>query len=158
MGRHMYFAKLGGAARVMFPGTGPAHLSRLVARLESECRPRSKAERIAPEAVLRRHAARRDHQLHGGAIQEETHRCGLGERYRQSRIRVPLSPKPAAPLHRNYTGALKGSRQQRPQLGGKKPELQGLRSWRPEAESNRCTRICSPLHSHSAIRPARRGI
>jgi len=26
--------------------------------------------------------------------------------------------------------------------------------WRPEAESNRCTRICSPLHSHSAIRPA----
>src|SRR6516164_9208155 len=25
--------------------------------------------------------------------------------------------------------------------------------WRPEAESNRCTRICSPLHSHSAIRP-----
>src|SRR2546425_12749879 len=26
--------------------------------------------------------------------------------------------------------------------------------WRPEAESNRCTRICSPLHSHSAIRPS----
>jgi hypothetical protein len=33
------------------------------------------------------------------------------------------------------------------------PNLQGRR-WRPEAESNRCTRICSPLHSHSAIRPA----
>jgi hypothetical protein len=60
----------------------------------------------------------------------------------------------AQELHR----ALKGSRQQRPQSGGKKPELQGLRSWRPEAESNRCTRICSPLHSHSAIRPARGGI
>src|SRR5580700_7383759 len=28
-----------------------------------------------------------------------------------------------------------------------------LERWRPEAESNRCTRICSPLHSHSAIRP-----
>src|SRR5271156_3761627 len=33
-----------------------------------------------------------------------------------------------------------------------------LDPWRPEAESNRCTRICSPLHSHSAIRPARRDI
>jgi integrase len=31
-----------------------------------------------------------------------------------------------------------------------------LMSWRPEAESNRCTRICSPLHSHSAIRPVAR--
>jgi hypothetical protein len=31
---------------------------------------------------------------------------------------------------------------------------EGLAQWRPEAESNRCTRICSPLHSHSAIRPA----
>lgn len=30
--------------------------------------------------------------------------------------------------------------------------------WRPEAESNRCTRICSPLHSHSAIRPGARDI
>ena len=31
--------------------------------------------------------------------------------------------------------------------------VQQLAGWRPEAESNRCTRICSPLHSHSAIRP-----
>ena len=30
------------------------------------------------------------------------------------------------------------------------------KAWRPEAESNRCTRICSPLHSHSAIRPQAR--
>ena len=27
--------------------------------------------------------------------------------------------------------------------------------WRPNRESNSGTRICSPLHSHSAIRPAR---
>jgi integrase len=46
MGRHMYFAKLRDAVRVMFPGSVPQHLSRLVARLESECRPRSKAARI----------------------------------------------------------------------------------------------------------------
>jgi hypothetical protein len=113
MGRHNVFRQVGGAARVMFRGTGPEHLSQLVARLESQSRPRSKAERIAPEAVLRRHAARPDHQLHGGAIPEETHRCGFGERYRQSRTRDPLSPKPAVPLYRNYTEALKGSRQPR---------------------------------------------
>jgi hypothetical protein len=113
------FRQVGGRRPGHFSRDRAERLSRLVARLESECRPRSKAERIAPEAVLRRHAARRDHQLHGGAIQEETHPCGLGERYRQSRTRDPLSPKPAAPLHRNYTEALKGSRQQRPQLGGK---------------------------------------
>ena len=35
---------------------------------------------------------------------------------------------------------------------------QALSPWRPEAESNRCTRICSPLHSHSAIRPTTRHI
>jgi hypothetical protein len=46
MGRHMFFAKLRDAVRVMFPGSAPEHLSRLVARLESECRPRSKAARI----------------------------------------------------------------------------------------------------------------
>jgi hypothetical protein len=34
--------------------------------------------------------------------------------------------------------------------------VQQLAGWRPEAESNRCTRICSPLHSHSAIRPVAR--
>ena len=33
--------------------------------------------------------------------------------------------KPAAPLHRNYTQALNGSRQQRPQLGGKEPQITG---------------------------------
>jgi len=48
----MYFAKLWGAARVMFPRTVPQHLSRLVARLECECRPRSKAERIVTSTRL----------------------------------------------------------------------------------------------------------
>jgi len=46
VGRHMFFAKLRDAVRVMFPGKVPQHLSRVVARLESECRPRSKAARI----------------------------------------------------------------------------------------------------------------
>ena len=46
VGQHMFFAKLRDAVRVMFPGKVPQHLSRLVARLESECRPRSKAGRI----------------------------------------------------------------------------------------------------------------
>jgi integrase len=52
MGRHMYFAKLRDAVRVMFPGKVPEHLSRLIARLESECRPRSKAARIVTSTRL----------------------------------------------------------------------------------------------------------
>jgi integrase len=52
MGRHMYFAKLRDAVRVMFPGNVPQHLSRLVARLKSERRPRSKAARIVITARL----------------------------------------------------------------------------------------------------------
>jgi len=52
MGRHMFFAKLRDAVRVMYPGNVPQHLSRLVARLESECRLRSKAARIVTSARL----------------------------------------------------------------------------------------------------------
>jgi integrase len=52
MERHMYFAKLRDAVRVMFPGCVPKHLSRLVARLERECRPRSKAARIVTSTRL----------------------------------------------------------------------------------------------------------
>jgi integrase/recombinase XerD len=52
MGRHMFFAKLRDAVRVMFPSSVPQHLSRLVARLESECRPRSKAARIVTSTRL----------------------------------------------------------------------------------------------------------
>jgi integrase/recombinase XerD len=52
VGQHMFFAKLRDAVRVMFPGNVPQHLSRLVARLESECRPRSKAARIVTSARL----------------------------------------------------------------------------------------------------------
>jgi hypothetical protein len=52
MGQHMYFANLRNAVRVMFPGSVPQHLSRLVARLESECRPRSKAARIITSTRL----------------------------------------------------------------------------------------------------------
>ena len=52
MGRHMFFAKLRDAVRVMFPSKVPPHLSRLVARLESERRPRSKAARIVTSARL----------------------------------------------------------------------------------------------------------
>jgi len=48
----MFFAKLRDAVRVMFPGRVPQHLSRLVARLESECRPRSKAARIVTSSRL----------------------------------------------------------------------------------------------------------
>ena len=46
VGRWAYFAHLRDAVRVMFPGKIPLILSRLVARLERECRPRSKAARI----------------------------------------------------------------------------------------------------------------
>ncbi len=35
------------------------------------------------------------------------------------------------------------------------PKVIVTRRWRPNRESNSGTRICSPLHSHSAIRPAR---
>jgi site-specific recombinase XerD len=42
----MYLAKLRDAIRVMFPRKVPLHLSRLVARLEHECQPRSRTERI----------------------------------------------------------------------------------------------------------------
>jgi integrase/recombinase XerD len=52
MGRHMFFAKLRDAVRVMFPGSVPLHLSRLVARLEGECRPQSKAARIVSSTRL----------------------------------------------------------------------------------------------------------
>jgi hypothetical protein len=119
MGRHMYFAKLGGAARVIFPGTGPSVSRGWLRGLRASAARgrRPSGSHLKPFfGVMRLDAIT---QLHGGAIQEETHPCGLGERYRQSRTRDPLSPKPAAPLHRNYTEALKGSRQQRPQLGGK---------------------------------------
>jgi hypothetical protein len=46
MGQHMFFAKLRDAVRVMFPGEVPQHLSRLVARLERQCQPRSLAARV----------------------------------------------------------------------------------------------------------------
>jgi hypothetical protein len=46
VGQHMYLEKLREAVRVMFPGRVPEHLSGIVARLGSERRPRSKAERI----------------------------------------------------------------------------------------------------------------
>jgi integrase/recombinase XerD len=46
VGRHAYFAHLRDAVRVMFPGNIPQILSRLVAGLEHECQPRSKAARI----------------------------------------------------------------------------------------------------------------
>jgi integrase/recombinase XerD len=46
VGQHMFFAKLRDAVRVMFPGKVPQHLSKLVARLERQCQPRSKAARI----------------------------------------------------------------------------------------------------------------
>jgi integrase/recombinase XerD len=52
MGRHMFLAKLRDAVRVMFPGNVPQHLSRLVARIESECLPRSKAARIVASTRL----------------------------------------------------------------------------------------------------------
>jgi integrase/recombinase XerD len=52
MGRHMYFAKLRDAARAMFSGNVPQHLSRRVARLENECRPQSKAARIVTSTRL----------------------------------------------------------------------------------------------------------
>jgi hypothetical protein len=46
VGQWAYFAHLRDAVRVMFPGEIPQILSRLVARLERECQPRSKAMRI----------------------------------------------------------------------------------------------------------------
>jgi integrase/recombinase XerD len=46
VGQHMFFAKLRDAVRVMFPGKVPHHLSRLVARLERQCQPRSMAARV----------------------------------------------------------------------------------------------------------------
>jgi hypothetical protein len=48
----MFFAKLRNAVRVMFPGSVPEHLSRLIGRLESECQPRSKAARIVTSTRL----------------------------------------------------------------------------------------------------------
>ena len=50
VGRHMFLAKLLDAVRVMFSGKIPHHLSLLIARLERECQPRSKAERIVTSA------------------------------------------------------------------------------------------------------------
>ena len=46
VGRWAYFAHLRDAVRVLFPGKVPQILARLVARLEGECRPQSKAARI----------------------------------------------------------------------------------------------------------------
>jgi integrase len=46
VGRHAYLAHLRDAVRVMYPGKVPQGLSQLVARLERECRPKSKTERI----------------------------------------------------------------------------------------------------------------
>ena len=52
VGRHMFFAKLRDAMRVMFPGQALAHLSRLVARLARERQPRSKAARLVTSTRL----------------------------------------------------------------------------------------------------------
>ena len=46
MGQHMYFEKLRQAVRAMFPGRVPEHLTLATARLASERRARSKAERV----------------------------------------------------------------------------------------------------------------
>jgi hypothetical protein len=35
----------------------------------------------------------------------------------------------------------------------KAPPKRGFSIWRPRSELNRRTRICSPLHNHSATRP-----
>jgi integrase len=51
-GQYMFFAKLRDAVRVMFPGRVPQHLSRLVAWLEREYQPRSKAARIVTTTRL----------------------------------------------------------------------------------------------------------
>jgi integrase/recombinase XerD len=52
VGRHAYSAHLRDAVRVMCPGKVPQVLSQLVARLERECRPQSKAERIVMSSRL----------------------------------------------------------------------------------------------------------
>lgn len=52
VGQHMFFAKLRDAVRVMCPGKVPQVLSQRVARLERECRPQSKAERIVMSSRL----------------------------------------------------------------------------------------------------------
>jgi hypothetical protein len=67
----------------------------------------------------------------------------------------PTADKTANPITQElHTRRRKAYRkgQKRTQTRG---EFQRGPDWRPEAESNRCTRICSPLHNHSAIRPAR---
>jgi hypothetical protein len=152
------FRQVGGRRPGHFSRDRAERLSRLVARLESECRPRSKAERIAPEAVLRRHAARRDHPA---SWWSDTRR-NASMRARRTVPSIansrPSLTKTGSTLAQKLHRGSQREQAATPAIRRKKPELQGLRSWRPEAESNRCTRICSPLHSHSAIRPARGGI
>ena len=43
----------------------------------------------------------------------------------------------------------------KPAIGGFKLGVQRAAQWRPRSESNRRTRICSPLHDHSATWPLR---
>jgi integrase/recombinase XerD len=52
VGRHAYSAHLRDAVRVMCPGKVPQVLSQLVVRLERECQPKSKAERIVMSSRL----------------------------------------------------------------------------------------------------------
>ena len=153
----MYFAKLGGAARVMFPGTGPADLSRLVARLRAS-------------AARGRRPSGSHLKPFFGAMRLDAITSFMVERYKKKRIDAgsangTVNREFASLSHQNRQHPCTGITRRLSKGAGsnarnrrKKPELQGLRSWRPEAESNRCTRICSPLHSHSAIRPARGGI
>ena len=52
VGLHAYLAHLRDAVRVMRPGKVPPVLSQLVARLERQCRPQSKADRIVESSRL----------------------------------------------------------------------------------------------------------
>lgn len=72
---------------------------------------------------------------------------------------LKLSPEPVS---RSEKTAIRCRRFVRAHLGSRQAGKDGTRNpscrlnggiWRPRPESNRRTRICSPLHNHSATRP-----
>jgi integrase len=75
----MFFAKLRDAVRVMFPGEVPQHLSRLVARLERVCQPRSLAARVVttPRLTALSKQLMRQACAEGGIADVVTFRDGL---------------------------------------------------------------------------------
>jgi len=126
----------------------PGHIAVRIAR-KSPQRPREADRHPVPGAVARELVA-----LQRGRY----HRMGLSKCIAYVEIVPGAGLEPAWPRGRRILSPLRipfrhpGGGTSLP--GQKSPAYAGLLAfWRPRSELNRRTRICSPLHNHSATRP-----